>query len=210
MIVPFIKVKNNTDNYLLKVFDKLEKHPICQSKWGKVQPLPRVSFKIAHTNYSIFLQYDVCENETRAEYSMHNKPIHKDSCVEFFIIFEGELQYFNLEFNCLGACLAAWGTSREKREFLNAEVIDQIEIQTQIHRTGKNGLPKINWKLSLKIPIEIFKNSNISQLSGQRARANFFKCGDKLTNPHYLSWEEINTPLPDFHQPVFFGDLIFL
>ena len=37
----------------------------------------------------------------------------------------------------------------------------------------------------------------------------FYKCGDKLQTPHFLSWNPIDLPKPDFHCPAFFGLLQF-
>lgn len=39
--------------------------------------------------------------------------------------------------------------------------------------------------------------------------ANFYKCGDKLQTPHFLSWNPINLEKPNFHCPEFFGTLNF-
>ena len=36
----------------------------------------------------------------------------------------------------------------------------------------------------------------------------FYKCGDKTAHPHFLSWNPVGTPAPDFHRPDFFGELI--
>jgi hypothetical protein len=38
-------------------------------------------------------------------------------------------------------------------------------------------------------------------------RANFYKCGDLTAHPHFLSWNPIDLPKPDFHRPEFFGTL---
>lgn len=38
-------------------------------------------------------------------------------------------------------------------------------------------------------------------------KANFYKCGDGLTVPHYLSWSPIVTEKPDFHRPEFFNQI---
>lgn len=210
MEVKYTQVNQNKDLDLYSVFEKTEKHYINCSSWGKVEFQPEVYFKISHTNKSILLQYDVREVETRAVYSIHNEPISKDSCVEFFIEFENDKKYFNLEFNCLGTCRAAWGSGRYGREFLSKEAINRILIETKINRSKKDKMPIINWQLTIEIPVEIFANSKISQLSGKKARANFYKCGDKLKNPHFLSWKKIETPEPDFHQPDFFKEITFL
>jgi hypothetical protein len=51
--------------------------------------------------------------------------------------------------------------------------------------------------------------SAIRNLSGVQAQANFYKCGDKLKQPHYLSWKPVLTSNPDFHQPKYFGEISF-
>ena len=42
----------------------------------------------------------------------------------------------------------------------------------------------------------------------EKLRATFYKCGDKTAHPHFLSWNPVGTPAPDFHRPDFFGELI--
>ena len=46
-------------------------------------------------------------------------------------------------------------------------------------------------------------------LKGKTLRANFYKCGDKLQQMHFLSWNPIDVPKPDFHRPDFFGEVTF-
>ncbi|WP_350005689.1 carbohydrate-binding family 9-like protein, partial [Phocaeicola dorei] len=46
-------------------------------------------------------------------------------------------------------------------------------------------------------------------LDGMVVRANFYKCGDELQKPHFLSWSPIKIEKPDFHRPDFFGLLEF-
>ena len=55
------------------------------------------------------------------------------------------------------------------------------------------------------IPVSTFFLHKISGLGGRYLRANFYKCGDLLSKPHFLSWQPITLPKPDFHQPSFFG-----
>jgi hypothetical protein len=40
-------------------------------------------------------------------------------------------------------------------------------------------------------------------------RANFYKCGDKTSHPHWLTWNPVDKPRPDFHLPQYFGTLVF-
>lgn len=63
------------------------------------------------------------------------------------------------------------------------------------------------WKLTVEIPFSLI-GIQIDELP-TAIKANFYKCGDETSVPHYLSWSNIMTKEPDFHQPEFFGELIF-
>jgi hypothetical protein len=208
--VPFVRVPTDTKEDFLKVFDQMTKNQIDQSSWGKADEKLAAKFSIVHDNQSVLLQYHVTEKETRAVYSRHQDPVFKDSCVEFFVSFEGDENYYNFEFNSLGTCLSAYGPDRNGRQKLPVSLINQIQSRTDIRRVVDGHLSLINWQLALIIPLAVFQFNKIKQLSGQKATANFYKCGDDLSEPHFLSWERINTPEPDFHQPKYFGELIFL
>ena len=56
---------------------------------------------------------------------------------------------------------------------------------------------------------EVSFNENSIIVDGKEIRANFYKCGDELDKPHYLSWNPINLEKPNFHCPEFFGTLFF-
>ena len=49
----------------------------------------------------------------------------------------------------------------------------------------------------------------MADLNGKTMRANFYKCGDLLQTPHFLSWAPIDLPQPKFHCPEFFGEVTF-
>ncbi|MDU5344496.1 MAG: carbohydrate-binding family 9-like protein, partial [Prevotella bivia] len=66
-----------------------------------------------------------------------------------------------------------------------------------------------SWELALVVPVSSFFNHKITELSGLTMKANFYKCGDKTDQPHFLSWQKVDLPKPDFHRPEFFGTIIF-
>ena len=66
-----------------------------------------------------------------------------------------------------------------------------------------------SWEVALVIPYSAFFMHNITSLGGKTIRANFYKCGDKLQTPHFLSWSPIDLEKPNFHCPEFFGELHF-
>ncbi len=65
------------------------------------------------------------------------------------------------------------------------------------------------WELSLIIHIGVFAQSNISVFDGLQAKANFYKCGDNLKVPHFLSWNPIENDTPNFHLSKYFGNIQF-
>jgi len=49
----------------------------------------------------------------------------------------------------------------------------------------------------------IFYEKEFVNPQGRLFKANFYKCGDELPLPHYLSWNPIYTETPDFYRPDF-------
>lgn len=71
---------------------------------------------------------------------------------------------------------------------------------------GANGN---KWRLRIAIPVEALWHSGLNSFAGLKATANFFKCGDGLTIPHYLTWAPVHTAAPDYHRPEFFAPVEF-
>lgn len=189
--------------------NSLQWHAINSAPWGKDFMAPTVNFKIAHNNQTLFLEFQVYENEILAKHNKHYTAVFEDSCVEFFVAFDGDHNYYNFEFNCLGSCNAKWGESRNLRQYLKPQAIEEIKTLTQIKRFNQNPTPKFHWNLSVEIPISVFLFSNLKSFKGEKATANFYKCGDALSHPHYLSWSPIKANHPDFHLKNFFGAIEF-
>jgi hypothetical protein len=192
------------------LMNNLPRHAIKIASWPQDNAQPEVYFSIAHSDADMYIKYFVREQSLRAFNRHANEPVYQDSCVECFIAWDDK-GYYNFEFNCLGTCLAAFGPSRENRTPLDASVIANIQRISAIN-TLFNGNPDelISWYLTIKIPLGVFIEHNLQSLSGKEARANFYKCGDGLPQPHYLSWQKINTPSPDFHRPEFFAEISFM
>jgi hypothetical protein len=191
------------------LMDELPRHRMGVASWPQYSYQPQVYFSMAHDNRHIFLKYDVQEQTLQAFYRHANEPVYKDSCVECFMAWDDK-GYYNFEFNCLGTCLAAFGPDRENRKSLDASVIAKIQRFSAVHSvfTG-NPEEVIHWSIVIKIPLDVFTAHQLPTVSHRKATANFYKCGDSLPQPHYLSWQKINTPTPDFHRPEFFGEISF-
>lgn len=189
--------------------DKLGRHPIDQEPWPEYNYKAKVSFVLAHANEGLLLKFYVSEEAIRARYTKTNEPVYEDSCVEMFLAFKGEDKYYNFEFNLLGTCLSAFGSGRKNRKLLPEKVIAKIKSFTVFRRNPQEQV-EFHWQLTLLIPLEVFCFHEITRLKGIEAKANFFKCGDNLPIPHFLSMNNIKAEKPDFHLPEFFSDLHFL
>jgi hypothetical protein len=202
MIVELISSKSQAP---LKV-----EHTISNQNWVEA-PQVKAGFSIRHDDTSIYLFYKVEEPQVRAINTAYNSPVWEDSCVEFFLAFDGDDAYYNFEINAIGTVLGAFGKDRNKRLHLPDNFLSRIETTPSLGRDPIENLDQgTTWDLQLVIPLETFHFSKIKTLSGVDAHANFYKCGDKLKHPHFLSWKPVLCSKPDFHTPRYFGQLSFL
>lgn len=195
---------------VLKSLETTEWNDIDTINWPEYGYRPQVQFRTAYTDTAFLLQYKVKEQAVRAIAANDNGEVWKDSCVEFFITPDNSI-YYNFEFNCAGTCLLAAGDSRNGREAAQSNVISPIRRQPSLgrHPFGERK-GETEWDLALVIPYTcLFKHPDYSP-AGKTARANFYKCGDELTVPHFVSWNPIKTETPDFHRPEFFGTVKFI
>jgi len=185
-------------------------HAISSQNWVEA-PQVNAAFSIRHDGSSIYLYYQVEEPQVRAVNTGFNSPVWEDSCVEFFLSFDGDDGYYNFEINAIGTVLGAFGKDRHKRLHLPDSFLSRIETTPSLGRDPIESLDeRTTWEVQLVIPMETFHFSKMEILSGMDAHANFYKCGDKLKQPHFLSWKPVLTSTPDFHAPRYFGQLSFL
>ncbi|BAU55545.1 carbohydrate-binding family 9-like protein [Mucilaginibacter gotjawali] len=185
------------------------RHSIDNLLWSNSGYKPNVSFAIAYTSESILLKYFVTEKYTTAVYHEINDPVFEDTCVEFFIAFGDDKNYYNLEFNRLGTPLVGYGPGKQDRTLLQNASISQIKSLGKM-ASEPDAEGHIEWELALCIPLSLFVHHHINPLTDSIGRVNFFKCGDNLPEPHFLSWSSVDSPLPDFHLPEFFGTIQFI
>jgi hypothetical protein len=172
----------------------------------------KVTFSIRHDGSSIYLYYEVKEKEVRAVNTAINSSVWEDSCVEFFLSLEAESEnYYNFEINAIGTVLGAYGPDRNQREWLPESILSKVETIPSLGlKPFDNQQNNTPWNIQIRIPMEVLTYSNLNNLSGTDGYGNFYKCGDKLEHPHFLSWKPVLTSNPDFHTPRYFGHLSFL
>lgn len=208
--VPYLNTAPESDIQQLSLqLNELTAHDIKTVLWPTSSYKPEVQFTIGYSDDAIILKYSVQENHLRACYTIDNSPVHLDSCVEFFLSFNNEKTYYNLEFNCLGTCLVAFGENKVERELVPVAITSNIKRHTTIKNFVTNGSAKAQWELTVVIPLTTFVHHQLHSLKGLQIKGNFFKCGDALAIPHYLSWKEIKSDTPNFHLPEFFGCMQF-
>ncbi len=184
-------------------------HKIENANWAEFPYKPEVSFRIAHTGKEILLHFKVKEASVRAVATQDNGRVWEDSCVEFFISPEGNDFYYNFECNCITKLLIQQGKP-SKRTLADQTILSQVKrwstMGTESFEAKKG---TFDWELTLVIPATALYQHAINTFDGKRMKANFYKCGDELPTPHYISWSPIKTDKPKFHCPEFFGTIVF-
>lgn len=172
--------------------------------WPEAYPyMPEVFVAAALSENALLLHYKVKEEKSAAAETMDNGRIWEDSCCEFFRSFDDK-GYYNIESNCIGRLNFAFGPNRNDRTHASKEILENIERWASEGYEAFSERHLDNWEVALVIPFGSFFAHNLSISSFRNIRLNVYKCGDKLSKPHYLSLAPINTPKPDFHRPEFF------
>ena len=170
---------------------------------------PKTSVEIDNNRDFLFLKFAVKGEQLRAVTVEDQGPVWEDSCVEFFCQVPGDNHYMNFETNCVGAMVASRRLGRDEDvQPLPPEEMALIERKCSFPREvieEKDGL--FEWTVELKIPLSlIFREKEPS--FPLTLRANFYKCADKTKKPHFVSWQPIYLPNPNFHCPEFFGEIV--
>lgn len=179
--------------------------------WEGYSYKPEVKLAISYSDNEIFLKYWVSEKYFKAEKTITNDMVCEDSCVEFFVSPEEDGIYYNIEFNAIGTCLMGSGTGRSDSKRADPEIISKIRCLTSLGNkpiAEKKG--NFDWTITVAIPFTLFFRHNVKELKGKSFRANFYKCGDKVEVPHYVTWNKVGTEKPDYHRPEYFGEIRFV
>ena len=189
-----IKQINTLDSTELQTAQQLldheEMHSIACLNWPENFPYkPEVHFQAAHNGKELFLRYTVNEQSAAALKTTDNTLVCQDSCVEFFISFD-DLGYYNFEFSCIGTIMLGYHTDRQHAEYADKNILAAIKRfpslgQTPFTETKMNA----PWQLLVVIPVSSFFKHGIATFTGLKAHANFYKCGDHLSTPHYVTFE---------------------
>ncbi|MDR0836268.1 MAG: hypothetical protein LBN11_06810 [Tannerella sp.] len=208
--VPYVPELDNID--IQHVSDIMETKALRQVidvvNWTDFPYKPIVIFDIARSDKNLYINFFVRGLSLKATAGEDGDFVHTDSCVEFFMRGEDNaVGYTNFEFNCRGICHAARGASRNGRIRFAPNEYDKIMRCSSVKCDSfpeKKGI--FSWELAVAIPFELmgFDAKNLPE----KFFGNFYKCADETENPHFLSWNPIPLPAPDFHCPDYFGEII--
>lgn len=204
--IPYHPSKDSIEKFS-ELLNSQEKNEINCLLWDS-KFSGKVYFTICHNGETLFIKFFVIEKDVIAKHTHINDPVYEDSCVEFFIAFDDDTNYYNLEFNSIGTCLAQYGsTFKPDRKLLTVESLQEIKTVSSIKDPNAEGL--IEWELTVAIPKQVFAYTQINNFSNKKAKVNFYKCGDDLPEPHFICWNEIKSKELNFHKPEFFGEAVF-
>ncbi|MFA7172474.1 MAG: carbohydrate-binding family 9-like protein [Kiritimatiellia bacterium] len=198
-------------------FSKAELGTLTEVRVESSDHHPAVSFALLHDTRNLYLRFDVADRYVKVVHSGFHAPVCRDSCVEFFVRPRSDRGYFNFETNAGGALLlyyvedwARTATGFKKAASLPDELCRKIEIISSLPRIIDPEITTpINWNLVMKIPLSVLEAliGELDCLPGTRWRANFYKCADDTSHPHWISWSPVKEL--NFHAPESFGELRF-
>jgi hypothetical protein len=206
ILVPYVKAAaNNTLEEYSSMMDALPDDHLLMNNWPDYKTDCSAVFRIAHDDTAVILKFYIKKDFFQSAERPVNSDVHKDNCVEFFVRFGADHSYYNIEYSCLGIGKVGYGSSRTDRALLSHLEVGQIGVWTKFSSVT----PVFDWEILLYIPTRVFRFKEIGFLSGQHCSANFYKCGDELPAPHFLTWSPVASAAPDFHRPESFGEIVF-
>ncbi|MFA5292352.1 MAG: carbohydrate-binding family 9-like protein [Phycisphaerae bacterium] len=182
---------------------------------SKPRHFPKTQAKLLYDEKNIYVFFRIEDQYVRAVAQKLHDPVCRDSCAEFFFtpgenISDG---YFNLEINCGGTMLMFHQTARNENKIqISEQNCKKIKIKTSMPKIVEPEIKEpITWTLHYTLPLEILESyAKVSKpAAGVKWRANFYKCADDSSHPHWLTWAKIDKPRPDFHRPDFFDTIVF-
>lgn len=164
----------------------------------------RMTQQICYDEQRLYVHQRAVEAHIRAEHTDVLAQVCEDSCMEFFFCPEvGSARYFNFEWNLNGALYLGIRTGRDHA----------ARLQLKDHKSlfnFRSAKTQDGWEIFYEIPVSFMQLfvPNFCLASGVEIRANCYKCGDLTPQPHYLTWNPVDSQAPDYHRPCDFGTMV--
>lgn len=176
-----------------------------------------IRFKMSYDSLNLYLAYHVTDSIIEANQTQHDSPIYKtDDCVELFLDFDGDGKnylelginpngvYYDYLINCNKAKCGKWESDPQFN-------LDSILISTIIKSDDSDNHEDLILSYSIYVTIPFKSLENLRKYgyakpsAGTVWKANLFCINPTLKQ--FNSWAP--TKSFGFHQPDFFGELIF-
>lgn len=198
-------------------WQKVTPQKLAHHMGEKPQHFPEVLFKVAYNDNGLYVIFKVKDQYVKAVVEdRFQGSVCLDSCAEFFFTPSDDINdgYFNLEVNCSGKLLFHYQTARNENNIKIApEDCEKVIVAHSMPDLITEEIQEpVTWTLEYFLPFEVIKKylpDAHSPASGVKWKANFFKCADKTSHPHWLTWSKVDLPRPSFHEPEYFGTIVF-
>lgn len=211
------------DNFNTPVWEQAETGRITHFHAQSSAHHPDIRFRMLYDDNGLYLKFAANDRYVLARATKFQDLTCNDSCVEFLLQPDSGKGYVSFEMNCIGTLLS-WHilnpmrsnyavTGKFFKEYtpLTREDLEGFEIRT----TFTEPIPEerteaTEYEVSLHIPFAVFQRTTGADcpVRGSVWHGNFFKCADACSHPHWGTWNPIGKTL-NFHQPVYFGRLVF-
>lgn len=178
---------------------------------------PLTEVKVASSGDHLHLRWRVQDRFVRSVVTTPNDYICSDSCVEFFFAPAAGLGYCNLEINAGGTILASYieDPTIVDEHFTKVRMFEPADLKQIIVHTSMQSVvdPEITipttWEVSVDLPLSVIRRyvGPDAALRGEW-RANFYKCADLTSHPHWAAWSSTGRN-KSFHQRDLFGTIRF-
>ncbi len=192
---------------------------VTHFSWEDSGHHPKTQARLLYNDTTLAVIFCVEDRYIRAVAEKYQDGVCRDSCVEFFVapLTESDV-YFNFEVNCGGTTLLHRNPHPEARERGEQRTgVSEADWRTVAlaHSMPRIVEPEVTesktWTVEYHVPFALFHKyfDGVRHDTGTRWRANFYKCGDQTSHPHWGSWAPVDTPRPNFHVPASFQTLVF-
>lgn len=207
-----MKIDGNWDKPEWQTIEPLE---LTYHMGKKPEHFPKIQAKLMYDERAVYVIFRADDQYVRAVAEKHQGPVCRDSCVEFFFTPGTDVKkgYFNLEMNCGGTMLFKFQVIPRESTPIDPADVERVEVA---HSLPKIVEPEIAdptvWTVEYRLPTDMLTKQMpdaVMPAPGVTWRANFFKCADRTSHQHWLTWSKINQQKPNFHMPECFGTLKF-
>ncbi len=196
------------NQYKIKIGRAIEDCPaveITSNTWNYPYT-PKTTVQMTYIrDRGIVVRLTCFEKNPLTRYTKPYDPVSNDSCMECFfnLCTEKSKDYINFETNSNGAFVLSFGPGRGD---VRTRILPTLGLSPEITITKNDECWIADAVIGNEILHAVYGDFEIT--SGYVFKGNFYKCGKDGENPHYITWNKIDTPKPDFHRPEYFGEII--